>query len=236
MKKGCSVVIPAYNEAGDIRACLEALSHQTLAPSEIIVVDNNCTDDTVKIALEYPLVRIVKEKQKGITFARTTGFNAARYSIIARTDADTIVTPMWVENITKHFDEDPKLMGLTGAVATREWSPNDRFWFSTVSAFTRWVARAAIRYQEKYPLMVGHNMAIRYEAWQQVAKKVYLGDEDTNEDVDASLWIQKTGKVAFFSDVLVKTRLLEMFFNLKKLSGYNRSIKITIARHKTPQA
>ncbi|MFZ3009727.1 MAG: glycosyltransferase family 2 protein [Candidatus Microsaccharimonas sp.] len=232
MPKGISVVIPAYNEAIDIASCLEAFSNQTVAPKEIIVVDNNCTDDTVKIATEFPLVRIVKEKNKGITYARTAGFNAANYDIIARTDADTIVSPNWIETIEKHFNEDETLQGITGAVSARELSPGKTQWFKSLSAFTRWVAKKAIKYDRPYPLMVGHNMAVRRSAWQQVAGKVHLGDNDINEDVDASLFIQSVGKVAFFKDMIVKTRLIEMFFHPRKQLGYKRSIMHTLDLHK----
>jgi glycosyltransferase involved in cell wall biosynthesis len=49
-----SVVIPCYNEADYIEATLKSLREQsTNASYEIIVVDNNCTDETVAISKRY---------------------------------------------------------------------------------------------------------------------------------------------------------------------------------------
>ena len=48
-----SVVIPVYNEEKYIKNCLESLMKQEEKPDEIIVVDNNCTDETINIVKKY---------------------------------------------------------------------------------------------------------------------------------------------------------------------------------------
>src|ERR1035437_9820650 len=85
-----SVVIPAYNEEKYIGACLDSLMDQKEKPDEIIVVNNNSTDNTAKIVKKYP-VRLINEEQQGMIPARNRGFNEAKFEIIARTDADTIL-------------------------------------------------------------------------------------------------------------------------------------------------
>ncbi|HEX8932548.1 MAG TPA: glycosyltransferase family A protein, partial [Patescibacteria group bacterium] len=97
-----SVIIPAYNEEKYIGACIESLLKQNRLPDEIIVVNNNSTDQTAAIASQYP-VKVINEKEQGITPARNRGLNEAQYDIIARTDADTILPPDWIEKIKKHF-------------------------------------------------------------------------------------------------------------------------------------
>ena len=57
-----SVVIPCYNEEAAIGACLDALASQIPQPSEVIVVDNNCTDRTAEIAQSYGFVTVIQEK------------------------------------------------------------------------------------------------------------------------------------------------------------------------------
>ena len=59
-----SLVIPAYNEEKYMKDCLVHIMAQQVRPDEIIVVDNNCTDKTVKIAKLFP-VTIVKEPVRG---------------------------------------------------------------------------------------------------------------------------------------------------------------------------
>lgn len=107
-----SVVIPAFNEAEFLDACLNSLTKQTEPPDEIIVVNNNSTDNTVKIAKKYD-VRIVNEKKQGMISARNSGFNKAKFDIIARTDADTILPPSWIKKIKNGF-KDKDLVALSG--------------------------------------------------------------------------------------------------------------------------
>ena len=60
-----SVVVPAYNEAAYLGRALDSLQHQDYDGTyEIIVVDNNSTDNTAAIAARYG-VRLVKEAQQG---------------------------------------------------------------------------------------------------------------------------------------------------------------------------
>jgi glycosyltransferase involved in cell wall biosynthesis len=48
-----SIVITTYNNSRTLKKCLESIKNQTFADIELIVVDNNSTDDTKQIALEY---------------------------------------------------------------------------------------------------------------------------------------------------------------------------------------
>ena len=57
-----SIIIPAYNEEKSIGLVLKALPQRII--HEIIVVDNNSTDDTARVALEHG-ARVVKEPRQG---------------------------------------------------------------------------------------------------------------------------------------------------------------------------
>ncbi len=100
-----SIIIPVFNEADHLRRCLAAIDAQTVAPTEIVVVDNNSTDKTVTVASRHPLVRVISEKKQGIVHARNAGFSAARGDIIARIDADTIVPTDWVARISDFYSK-----------------------------------------------------------------------------------------------------------------------------------
>src|SRR5476651_1469584 len=77
-----SIVIPVYNEQGYLKACLDSIAAQADLPDEVIVVDNNSTDDTAKIAKSYKFVRLLREPRHHQSFAQATGFDAARSDII----------------------------------------------------------------------------------------------------------------------------------------------------------
>jgi glycosyltransferase involved in cell wall biosynthesis len=108
-----SVVIPALNEEKFLPKALESLRKQDYKNFEIIVVDNNSTDKTAEIAKSFG-AKVVFEKNKGVGFARQTGFLAAQGEIIATTDADTILPKNWLSEIVKRFQEDENLSAFGG--------------------------------------------------------------------------------------------------------------------------
>ena len=89
MSKSLSIVIPVYNEASRLAACLQSIADQSEAPEDVIVIDNNSTDNSLSIAQQFPFVRVIHEKRQGIVYARNAGFDAVQADIIARIDADS---------------------------------------------------------------------------------------------------------------------------------------------------
>ena len=66
-----SLIIPAYNEEKYILLCLEyALKYGDGYFHEIVVVDNASTDNTRRVAEQYPGIRVVSEYKKGTSPAR----------------------------------------------------------------------------------------------------------------------------------------------------------------------
>lgn len=98
-----SVVIPCHNEALYIADTLNSLGKQSFSGEvEIIIVDNNCSDNTVAIAREFDVV-IVKEECPGVCSARQAGTAAARGEIVISTDADTTFEKDWLAKIDENF-------------------------------------------------------------------------------------------------------------------------------------
>lgn len=90
-----SVVIPAYNEAAwlpkTLAALKKAMAHTTLS-GEIIVTDNNSTDDTAALARDAG-AKVVFEPHNQISRARNTGARQAKGRYLLFVDADTLITP-----------------------------------------------------------------------------------------------------------------------------------------------
>jgi glycosyltransferase involved in cell wall biosynthesis len=88
-----SIVIPAYNEAQWLPGCLAAVKdamESVAAKGEIVVVDNNSTDETADIARESG-ARLVFESVNQISRARNAGAQAARGNFLVFLDADTLL-------------------------------------------------------------------------------------------------------------------------------------------------
>lgn len=111
-----SVVIPAYNEELLLPYCLSSLKKQQLPKDkyEIIVVDNNSTDQTAQIARRYK-ARVVYEARRGIVYARAKGVAEASGDIIVGIDADCVVPNNFLKTIEKNF-ENKDIVGLCGTV------------------------------------------------------------------------------------------------------------------------
>lgn len=180
-----SIVIPAYNEENHLAACLDAIAAQTLPPYEVIVVDNNSTDNTTAIASSYPFVRLLTEKRQGVVHARQAGFDAARGDIIGRIDVDTHIAADWVETLVRIF-QNPDVQSVTGSVHYYDIALGKVV--DAVDAVLRgWLYRRI-----KAGFLWGANMAIRKSLWVRVRTKVCRG-RDMHEDLDLGVHIGKMG-------------------------------------------
>jgi glycosyltransferase involved in cell wall biosynthesis len=194
-----SVVIPAYNEERYIGACLESLMKQTKKPFEIIVVNNNSTDKTVEIAKSFEGVRVIEVKVQGIAPTRNAGFNAARSEIIARTDADTVVSEDWIETIILNFKE-KHTIAITGPALLGEYAGSEMV--TKIQEFIFFnISRLILHHNAIY----GLNLALRRKYWHKVQYEVCTHDSTIHEDLDLAIHLNKFGDIKFVPDLLVKT-------------------------------
>lgn len=99
-----SVILPCYNVAKYISACLDSLLNQTLRDIEIICVDDKSSDDTAEIIKQYVAkdarVRLIEQKKNGgVSIARNTGIDAASGEYIGFVDPDDWVDADYYEKL-----------------------------------------------------------------------------------------------------------------------------------------
>jgi glycosyltransferase involved in cell wall biosynthesis len=127
-----SVIVPAYQAAAFLPACLGALQRQTIDQSqyEIIVVDDGSSDGTADAAEQalrgFPAVQIIRAEHGGPARARNLGACSARGDLLLFTDADCEPAPDWIEHFARAFVE-PSISGAKGTYATRQRSLIARF-------------------------------------------------------------------------------------------------------------
>ena len=188
-----SVVIPAYNEAKNIGACLDAILAQTVKPDEIIVVDNNSTDQTAEIARAKG-ARVITEKVQGITAARSAGFDAAQYDIIARTDSDTIVNPDWIEKIHSYMESG--IEALTGAIYY-----DVPFMDEHAQIFEAYQQIATVLFG--HTLWTGPNMILTKKLWEKAKHDCCTDDKKVHKDVELSMACARYATLVYKRDVAV---------------------------------
>lgn len=220
-----SVIIPCYNEEKNIAICLRALVAQTRKPLEIIVVDNNSTDGTAAVASSFG-ARVVTERKQGITAARSRGFDEARGDILARTDADSIVPPDWIERIHADF-EAKKIDALTGPTMFY-----DHFLSSTsYSSFYLLIMKML---QKNHETLLGPNMALTKNAWLRVRSDICLDDKLVHEDIDLGAHLALHNKrVSVDPKLIVKISGRRLKNNpLSFFLEYPKRVASTLGQHK----
>lgn len=110
-----SVIIPVFNDSAKLKICLQKLEIQTYSQElyEIIVVDNNSTENIREVATEFAGVKITIEQKQGSYAARNKGIAIAKGEIIAFTDSDCIPAPDWIERGVETLQTTPNC-GLVG--------------------------------------------------------------------------------------------------------------------------
>lgn len=184
-----SVVVTAYNEEKYLPEALASIKNQTLRDFELIVVDNNSTDKTAKIARKLG-AKVVKEKIQGMTPARETGFATAKGSIIIKVDADTVLAPDWFENAVKFFQTHPSAVGVRGNFILNSSKKLDGFFFKNITQpGYYWQARLLFGHH----VLTGPVYAIRKSAW--LKTQVHRNDRLVHEDIDLSCHLCELGTI-----------------------------------------
>ncbi len=110
-----SVVIPTYNSGHLVTEAVESVLAQTVAPAEVIVVDDGSADDTPeRVACYGGRVRYVRQKNQGVSAARNRGLDEARGEFVAFLDADDVWHPSKCELQLRAFARFPEL-AMVGA-------------------------------------------------------------------------------------------------------------------------
>lgn len=98
-----SVIIPVYNAEKYLRTCLDSVAEQSLKEIEIICVDDESTDSSVRIVEEYAekyaSIRLIRRKNGGTSAARNTGLDIAAGEYVCFLDNDDALDPQALEKL-----------------------------------------------------------------------------------------------------------------------------------------
>jgi glycosyltransferase involved in cell wall biosynthesis len=207
-----SFVIPAYNEECYLAACIDAIILQTRGLehiTEIIVVNNASTDGTREVALRYPQVKLVDEPRKGLTHARQAGFLATTGALVANVDADSRLTPGWVDRVLAAFRANSELAAFSGPLVYYDLASHQRL---AVHVFylTAWMTYVTNRYILRVGSMVqGGNFVVSRAALERIGG-FNLAITFYGEDTDIARRLHDVGDVLFTFD-------LKMFSSARRL-------------------
>lgn len=152
-----SVVIPAWNEENNIFRTLSSLaSSNTTRKVEIIVVNNNSTDNT-QYVLDNLGVRNYLQPVQGTPHARQMGLDMAKGKFHLCADADTYYPPAWIDLMVAPMENNPKVTGVYGTYSFIPPAGQGRFGLALYELLSEVIIRLRMRNRE-YLNVFGFNM------------------------------------------------------------------------------
>lgn len=115
-----SVVLPYFNAEKTLARAIESILNQTFQGFELILVNNNSTDQSPGIAKAFQAsdsrIRLTDVYEQGVAFASNQGFELAKAPLIARMDADDLMLPDRLEKQHQYLTGNPNIGLLGGQV------------------------------------------------------------------------------------------------------------------------
>jgi GT2 family glycosyltransferase len=189
-----SVIIPTFNGAARIGRCLAALRKQTFNREvETIVVNDGSLDQTSRLLMHEPGLRVFTQDNAGPAAARNHGAREASGEIIVFTDDDCEPVHDWLSEMLKPFD-DPDVVASKGTYRTRQSSLIARF--------------VQIEYEDRYRIMAKEPMIDFIDTYSAAFRRdrfLEMGGYDVNfpiacaEDIELSYRMSSRGWKMIFA-------------------------------------
>ena len=173
-----SIIICTYNREKYIRPLLESIAKNDYPTTdyEIVLVDNNCTDNTHGVCEQFAAAhkevafRYVIEPEQGLSAARNKGIKEAKGDIIIYVDDDALVDSDYIRIYAEHFTAYPDTMAAGGPIEPL-YETQEPSWMSpyTKALLTAWMNYGdKVREYPKGRYPGGGNAAYRKEVFERV--------------------------------------------------------------------
>ncbi len=161
-----SVIIPCRNGARTVAAAVRSALAQSVAPAEVLVVDDASEDGTAAVSAESGARVVRNAVRRNAGGARNAGLEVATGDLIAFLDADAVAAPDWLERASAFLESHPEFAAVGGSIVNgrpdrygsldyfmnhSEWiagTPGERTTFPTMSVVYRRSAIEGLRFIE----------------------------------------------------------------------------------------
>jgi glycosyltransferase involved in cell wall biosynthesis len=223
-KPEVSIVIPAFNEGSNILATLSSLSASTSSRTfEVVVVDNNSTDDTAAL-VAMSGATCISEIRQGITPARNRGLTAARGLYVLNADADTIYPSKWIDLMIEPLEHGMASLtyGSHSFLSTKSKHNTAYLAYEYLADLKKWLNR---KFREEAVNVYGFNSAFIREEGLEV--NGFDHPPGTNEDGWMAVKLRKhTGRRLF----LQRNEAARAWTSNRRLMADGGLLKATIKR------
>lgn len=185
-KSQLSIIIPVYNRAEVVKATLDSVAKQSLRPLDVILVDNNSTDNTLEVLNRWKNevetddfnVTILTESKPGATAARNKGLNVVKTPYTMFFDSDDLMSNNHAQRAVDALTTDPDIdvvgwnvdvMTLSGGKTTYRFCDKNILYnhlFHASFATLRFVARTSLfkkvgEWNESLPAWNDYELGVR---------------------------------------------------------------------------
>jgi len=243
--KYVSIIIPTYNRSSSLGMTLDSCINLTYPKDkyEIIVADNNSSDNTKAIVEEWKLksdvsIKYILEERQGAHFARNTAAKHSEGEILYYTDDDMLADKNLLTNIVKVFDMDYNI-AIVGGKVLPKWEFDPPNWL------TKYFKNAPLSLIEKSEKLIiaSYDLGI-YSCHQAILKEVLFKCGGFNPDIEKdklvgdgetglSIKILEAGyNIAYVDDavshhLIPKSRMTQKYLNGRfSNQGYSDSFTI----------
>ena len=195
-----SIIIPVYNVEQYLDDCISSVQTQTYQNIEIILVDDGSTDHSGSMCDTYAKqddrIKVIHQKNQGLSAARNTGFAASTGAYIALVDSDDVISPIYIQTL---YD---MLKNHNADIAACEYTQNEE------ELDTQYILDHDKAYKIDAPTMLrqwhGKRKRVETVAWNKLYKREILESMSpeifptgkTHEDVYTShLFVEKASGI-----------------------------------------
>jgi glucosyl-dolichyl phosphate glucuronosyltransferase len=163
-----SLIIPTHNRSNQLKVVLNSIqSLDDKVDYEIIVVDNNSTDDTKIISESFQNIKYVFEKNTAFSKARQTGAENALGEILLYLDDDVVINNGSLINIIKIFKQNKKCGAIAGKILPKFLEDPPEWTLKCQKSFNGW----SLYNKETYPFLKKNFQEVKSGAGPMIAIK-----------------------------------------------------------------
>ena len=168
-----SAIISTYNRAHFLDGLFDSVLKQTIHCNnyEVVIVDNNCTDNTAEICQRFMLshpemkVNYCVEKQQGLSFGRNRGIVESSGEIVTFLDDDALIAPDFFETTLYYFDNHPKVNAIGGKILLQYMDKKPNWYNPFLASLLGYFNRGEKEQPFTNDYFRGSNMSFRKEVF-----------------------------------------------------------------------
>jgi len=217
-----SIIIPVYNGEKTLGQCLTSVFKCSFRNFECIVVDDNSTDNTIRIAESFDTKILRFDRQHGAAYARNRGAEAAKGNIFLFLDSDVTLHADSLKKAVQAFARHPDISALFGSYDDQPGQTN--FLSQYRNLFHHFVHQTSLEDAATFWTGCG---AIKRNAFFDVGK--FNENCRMMEDIDLGYRLKANNhKIMLVKDLLVKHFKYYSFLQLIKTDIFDRAVPWTL--------